>query len=167
MFLIQISVEALVHRVLQSEVAMTRVDTRNPPHTLSLKHISDGANFSRFLSIIALTALATSLYFLIKKPFDYLGDPSDQYVVKNIPNIYTRFEGVDPEEREVFQDFRSSFLPRDETVLVRTDLQPAQAVYFGNVTSDILIWGNSDKQHDAPTRVKRMSHFTLTSHDYK
>ncbi|XP_047024708.1 neprilysin-4-like isoform X1 [Helicoverpa zea] len=145
---------------------MTRVDTRIPPQTVSIKPRAKSANFCRFFSVVAFAGLAAVAYFIIKRPGDALGDPSDQYTIKNIPKIYTRLEGVDPEERDVFQGFRTSFLPPEEIVLARSNSKSKREIYEGNVTSDILIWGASDKQHGTPTRVKRMSHFTFTSQDY-
>lgn len=144
---------------------MTRVETRCPPQAVSInaKH----AHLYRFLSVIAIAAIVAVAYFIIKKPEDSLGDPSDQFVVKNIPRIYTKLEGVDPEEREVFQGFRTSFLPHEEIVLARTHSKEKREIYEGNVTSDIFIWGSSDKQHGKPTRVKRRSHFKFTSQDYE
>ncbi|CAH0579415.1 unnamed protein product [Chrysodeixis includens] len=144
---------------------MTRVDTRTPLQTVSIKSRHRSANFCRFFSVVAFAAFAAAAYFLFRRTSDSLGDPSDQYTVKNIPKIYTRLEGVDPDEREVFQGFRTSFLPPEEIVLARNS-KAKRETYEGNVTSDILIWGTSDKQHGTPTRVKRMSHFTFTSQDY-
>ncbi|XP_022831252.1 endothelin-converting enzyme homolog [Spodoptera litura] len=145
---------------------MTRVETRFPPQTVTVNSRTKRANFCRFLSVIAFATLLAVTYFLIRRPIDSLGDPSDQYTVKNIPKIYTKLEGVDPEERDVFQGFRTSFLPPEELVLARSNAKSKREVYEGNVTSDILIWGSSGKQHGTPTRVKRMSHFTFTSQDY-
>ncbi|KAJ8728307.1 hypothetical protein PYW08_016692 [Mythimna loreyi] len=146
---------------------MTRVDTRIPSQTVSVKSSAKSATFCRFISVVTLAAFVAVAYFLIKRPNDSLGDPSDQYTVKNIPKVYTRLEGeVDPEERDVFQGFRTSFLPPEEIVLARSNANSKREYYEGNVTSDILIWGSSDKQHATPTRVKRMSHFRFTSQDY-
>ncbi|XP_028169765.1 neprilysin-4-like [Ostrinia furnacalis] len=142
---------------------MTRVETRCPPQTIIKQN---HANLYRFLSVIIIAGLTAATYFVVKRPADSLGDPSDQYVVKKIPRVYTKLEGVDPEEREVFQGFRTSFLPHEEIVLARTHSKAKKEIYEGNVTSDILIWGSSDKQHGTPTRVKRRSHFTFTSQDY-
>lgn len=118
------------------------------------------------MTVVTFAALVAAAYFVIRRP-DSLGDPSDQYTVQNIPKIYTRLEGVDPEERDVFQGFRTSFLPPEEIVLARRDSKTKREIYEGNVTSDILIWGTSGKLHGTPTRVKRMSHFTFTSQDYE
>lgn len=144
---------------------MTRVETRCSPQAVSIK--PKHANLRRFLSVIAIAAFAAATYFFVKRPTDSLGDPSDQFVVKTIPRIYSKLEGVDPEEREVFQGFRTSFLPHEEIVLARTHDKAKREIYEGNVTSDILIWGASDEQHGTPTRVKRRSHFTFTSQDYE
>ncbi|CAH0397785.1 unnamed protein product [Chilo suppressalis] len=141
---------------------MTRVETRCPPQAISFK--PQRANLYRFLSVLAIASVVAVGYFVFERPLDYLDDPSDQYVVKNIPKVYTKLEGVDPEEREVFQGFRTSFLPPEEIVLARNN--PNREIYEGNVTSDILIWGTVDPQHGTPTRVKRRSHFTFTSQDY-
>jgi hypothetical protein len=143
---------------------MTRVETRCPSQVISKPQ---RANLYRFLSVIAFSAAVATAYFVLKKPVDSLDDPSDQYVIKNIPKVYTKLEGVDPEEREVFQGFRTSFLPPEEIVLARTNSKAKREVYEGNVVSDILIWGNADNKHATPTRVKRRSHFTFTSQDYE
>lgn len=147
----------------QLEFAMTRVDTRCSQ--VSIKQNQNSANLCRFLSAIVITLIVTVTYFLVNKPDDSLGDPSDQYVVKNIPKTYTRLESIDPDERDVFQGFRTSFLPPEEIVLARRDTKTKGEVYEGNVTSDIFIWGRSDADSKEPTRVKRMSHFTFTSDD--
>lgn len=151
--------------VSQTEAAMTRVDTR-PLQTVTIKSRSKSANFCRFCSVIALAAIAAAVYFIFKRPIESLGDPSDQYTIKNIPKIYTRLEGVDPEERDVFQGFRTSFLPPEEIVLARSHSDRKREVFEGNVTSDIMIW-ESNRRRVTPTRVKRMSRFTLTSQDYE
>ncbi|KAM3959234.1 LOW QUALITY PROTEIN: neprilysin-4-like [Aphomia sociella] len=159
MFQLRISVEL----TCQFVAAMPRVDTRCPPQTLTIKSSRKSGNFWRFLSVIAIAALLVATYFVLKKP-DSLGDPSDQFVVKNIPKVYTKLEGVEPEERDVFQGFRTSFLPPEEIVLARKHSK--REIFEGNVTSDIFIWGSSDNKHATPTRVKRKSHFTFTSEDY-
>ncbi|XP_075973794.1 neprilysin-4-like isoform X2 [Anticarsia gemmatalis] len=143
---------------------MTRVDTRSP-QTVTIKLRPKRANFCRFCSVIAFASFAIIAYFIIKRPIESLGDPSDQYIVKSIPKIYTKLEGVDAEDRDVFQGFRTSFLPPEEIVLARKHSDFKREVYEGNVTSDILIWNTEGKQHGTPTRVKRMSRFTFTSQD--
>ncbi|XP_050682968.1 neprilysin-4-like [Leptidea sinapis] len=92
---------------------MTRVDT--PLQTISVKPKS--ANLSRFLTIICLTLVALLTYFVCKGPLDILGDPSDQFLVRNIPKTYTRLEEIDAEDREVFHEFRTSFLPFEEDII--------------------------------------------------
>ncbi|XP_026752063.2 neprilysin-4-like isoform X2 [Galleria mellonella] len=144
---------------------MPRVDTRCAPQSLSIKSSKKDGHFWRFLSVIFIAAFLVASYFVLKKP-DSLGDPSDQFVVKKIPKIYTRLEGVDPEERDVFQGFRTSFLPPEEIILAKTHSKAKREIFEGNVTSDIFIWGSSSKKHATPTRVKRRSHFTFTSEDY-
>lgn len=144
---------------------MTRTDTQTS-QVASVKTRQKSANFCRFTPVIALATLIVITYFLIKKPEDSLGDPSDQFVVRNIPKIYTRLEGIDPDERDVFQGFRTSFLPPEEIVLAHKNSKSKHEVYEGNVTSDIFIWG-PEENHMEPTRVKRMSHFTFTSQDYE
>lgn len=152
----------------QSEAAMTREETRILTQTVSVKSSAKSATFCRFISVIIFAAFVAITYFFIRRPYDSLGDPSDQYIVKNVPKVYTRLEGeADPEERDVFQGFRTSFLPPEEIVLARSTANSKREFYEGNVTSDILIWGSSDKQHATPTRVKRLSHFTFTSEDYE
>ncbi|CAH2234796.1 jg13219 [Pararge aegeria aegeria] len=138
---------------------MARVDT--PFQTVSVKPKS--ANFCRFLLLIIITTLFTVAYFISKRPLDGLGDPSDQFTVKNVPS-YTRLELLDPEEREVFQGFRTSFLPPDELILSRKGRK--LELHQGEVTSDILIWDNIGNGARPPTRVKRKSHFSSTSQDY-
>lgn len=167
MFQIRISARLALALRCQSEVAMTRVDTRSPPRIITIKTNPKSANFCRFLTIVVSACFLPIIYFIVKRPDYSLGDPSDQFVVKNVPNVYTRLEGVDPDERDVFQGFRTSFLPPEEIVLARSQSSSKKEVFEGNVTSDILIWGSSDKQHATPTRVKRMSHFTFTSEDYE
>lgn len=147
---------------------MTRVDTRIPSQTVSVKTSAKTSTFCRFFYVVIFAALIAAAYYLIKRPYDSIDDLSDQFTIKNIPKIYTRLEGeVDPEERDVFQGFRTSFLPPEEIVLARSNANSKREYYEGNVTSDILIWGTSDKQHAMPTRVKRMSHFRFTSQDYE
>lgn len=152
-------------RYCQLLLAMTREGTQIS-EVFSVKTRQKSASFFRFASVITLAILLVVTYFLISKPDDSLGDPSDQFVVKNIPNIYTRLEGDDSDERDVFQGFRTSFLPPEEIVLARKNTEPKREVYEGNVTSDIFIWG-SEAAHKEPTRVKRMSHFMFTSQDYE
>ncbi|CAG9584830.1 unnamed protein product [Danaus chrysippus] len=139
---------------------MARVDST--PQTVSIKPKS--ANFCRFIIIIVLTLFCAVAYFISRRPLDTLGDPSDQFTVKNIPNIYTRLEGVDPEEREVFQGFQTSFLPPEEVVLSRKGFEDSDEVLDSNVTSDIYKW--EEKRRENPTRVKRGSHSTFSTQDY-
>ncbi|KAJ0177356.1 hypothetical protein K1T71_007365 [Dendrolimus kikuchii] len=141
---------------------MTRADTQSP-QTIAIKQNPKRSNLCRFLSLILLVSIVAAIYF-IHRPGDSLGDPSDQYVVKTIPNIYTRLEAIDPDEREIFEGFRTSFLPSEEIVLARAN--SSKEVNEGNVTNDILIWGSTDMEQSTRTRVKRMSHFTFTYEDY-
>ncbi|XP_072931777.1 neprilysin-4-like isoform X2 [Epargyreus clarus] len=147
----------------QLEAAMTRVDTRSPPHAVQVK--AKSANFCKFLSVISLAIFVTIAYYIYEKPLDPIGDPSDQFVVKHIPKTYTKLENVDPDERDVFQGFRTSFLPHEEIVLANK-CTTSTSVYKGNVSSETSIWGSSNKEHDKPTRVKRTSHITSTYQDY-
>ncbi|KAL4717981.1 hypothetical protein ACJJTC_013020 [Scirpophaga incertulas] len=142
---------------------MTRVEPRCLSHKISKPR---RANLYSFLLIIALTLLVLLTYFIVKKPIDYLEDPTDQYVMKNIPKIYTKLEGIDPEEREVFEGFRTSFLPREEIVMTRSHSNAKRHVYEANVNSDIFIWDDSIHQHSRPERVKRKSNFAYTYQDY-
>lgn len=134
---------------------MARVET--PPQTLSVKPKS--ANLCRFFLLITITAFCTIAYFISKRPLDVLGDPSDQFTVKNVP--HTKLEGLDPEDREVFQGFRTSFLPPEEIVLPWRDLSRNSVAHEGNVSSD----ANSVKKQQA-ARVKRGSQFSF-SQDYE
>ncbi|KOB70115.1 Endothelin-converting enzyme 1 [Operophtera brumata] len=143
---------------------MTRVDTRSP-RDVSIKISKNSANLCRLITAISIAALVAITYFVVSKPAGSLGDPSDQYVVKNIPKIYTRLETIDPEERDVFQGFRTSFLPHDEIILTRKNGKGKKEMHEGNVTSDIFIWGVLETENNAPTRVKRMSNFTFTARD--
>lgn len=145
---------------------MTRVDTQSP-QDVSIKTSKNSANLCRFIAVIALVALVVITYFVVNNSGESLGDPSDQYVVKNIPKTYTRLEAVDPEERDVFHGFRTSFLPHDEIFLTRKDGKARQAEYEGNLTNDMFIWGGPENENNEPTRVKRMSNFTLTVRDSK
>lgn len=140
---------------------MTRGDTRSP-QDVSIKTSKNSANLCRFVAVVTLAALVAITYFVVNKSGDSLGDPSDQYVVKNIPKIYTKLEEIDPEERDLFQGFRTSFLPHDEIVLTRKDGKARKEVYEGNLISDIFKWDNSETENNEPTRVKRMSNFTFT-----
>ncbi|CAH0723238.1 unnamed protein product, partial [Brenthis ino] len=140
---------------------MARDDTR-----LETTAKPKSANICKFLFIIGLTTFVAAAYFISKTPLDALGDPTDQFIVKSIPKRYQRLEGIDPEERDVFHGFKTSFLPPEEIFLSRRDLDSKGEIYEGNLTSDIFIWDNEAKNHNAPTRVKRRSHFKFTSHDY-
>ncbi|XP_047529639.1 neprilysin-4-like [Vanessa atalanta] len=142
---------------------MARVDTHYL-HAISLKPKS--ANYCNFLLLIAATSFFSIAYFVLRKPLDTLGDPSDQFVVKNIPKRYTKLEGIDPEEREVFQGFQTSFLPHEEIIFSQRDTNTNSEIYNGNVTSDIIIWDDEERHHHVPTRFKRKSQFTFTSSDY-
>ena len=142
---------------------MARIDTRMQKTSGKSK----SANICKFLLIIGLTTLVAAAYFISRGPLDALGDPSDQFVIKNIPETYQRLEGVDPEEREVFHGFQTSFLPPEEIILSRRESDNREEIYEGNSTSDIFIWGIEGKKRSVPTRVKRKSHFTFTSHDYE
>ncbi|XP_053607755.1 neprilysin-4-like isoform X2 [Plodia interpunctella] len=141
---------------------MPREDARSPQ---AVTVTSNSANFWRFISVVFIAAFAAVTYFVLRKPIDTLGDPSDQFIVKHVPKLYSRPERLEPEERDVFQGFRTSFLPPEELVLARRE-GSSKAVYEGNVTSDILIWDSSLKNPGNPTRVKRKSHFSFTSEDY-
>ncbi|CAH2106177.1 unnamed protein product [Euphydryas editha] len=142
---------------------MARVDTHSL-HAIPLKPKS--ANFCKFILLIAVTSFFSIAYFIAKNPLDILDDPSDQFVVQNVPKIYTKLDGIDPEERDVFQGFQTSFLPPEEIILSRRDPHIKGEHYEGNVTSDIFIWNNDARKYHIPTRVKRKSHFTFTSQDY-
>ncbi|XP_023951976.2 neprilysin-4 [Bicyclus anynana] len=141
---------------------MARVDT--PLRTVTVKPKS--ANLHRFLLLILVTTLFTAAYFISKRPLDVLGDSSDQFTVKNVPS-YTRLERLDPEERDVFQGFRTSFLPPDEIVLSRKDQSTKSELYQGNVTNDILVWDGFGNKQRSPARVKRRSRFSFASQDYE
>lgn len=143
---------------------MTRVDTRSQ-QDVSIKISKNSPNLCHFIAVISIAALVAITYFVVNKPKGSLGNPSDQYVVKNIPKFYTRLEAIDPEERDVFQGFRTSFLPHDEIVLTRKDGKGKKEVYEGNLTSDIFIWGGPETANNAPTRVKRMNNFSFTARD--
>lgn len=136
---------------------MTRVDTSSP-HPVTIKRANQSSYF-QFLCIIAVAIICTVTYFLVTQQ-DTLGDPSDEFAVKNVPNYYTKLEVLDPEDRDVFTGFKTSFLPHDDPVVAR---EASSNVFEGNVTSDILIWDGSEKKVGEPTRVKRMSHFSFTS----
>lgn len=128
-----------------------------------------GSSYSgpcRSTILIIIATLIVIIYIILKKPDDSLDDPSDQYVIRSIPKLYTKLEGIDAEERDVFQGFRTSFLPPEEIVLARRDTGSKKEFYEGNVTSDIFIWGSTDKQSLSPTRLKRTSRFTFSSQDY-
>ncbi|CAK1547341.1 unnamed protein product [Leptosia nina] len=128
---------------------MTRVET--PPKTISVKPKS--ANLCRFILILTITAIASVSYVVYKKPSDSLGDPSDQFIVKNIPKTYTRVEGVEPEERDVFKGFRTSFLPHEDIVVPRG--------YF-----DSKIETNNKDYSEVPqNRIKRRSEFEFVPED--
>nr|XP_037872944.1 neprilysin-4 isoform X2 [Bombyx mori] len=135
---------------------MTRVDTRSS-RTVSIKSSPKTANFGRFLSIIALTIFVSVVYFVIKISSDSLGDPSDQFVVKSIPDIYSRYEGIDPEERDVFEGFRTSFLPAEEVILSKAQSKNKREVYDLNLTNDNFFWGSYETQRETSRRLKRRS----------
>ncbi|XP_045497188.1 neprilysin-4-like [Colias croceus] len=137
---------------------MTRVDT--PPQAISVKPKS--ANLCRFLSIISITAFAVSLYFIYKKPFDSLGDPSDQIVIQNIPKTYSKLETVDPEERDVFEGFRTSFLPPNDDFMARRYADRNTETYY-NVANDQIQLGT--RKSIPPKRIKRRSQFKFTSEE--
>lgn len=135
---------------------MTRVDTRSS-RTVSIKSSPKTANFGRFLSIIALTIFVSVVYFVIKISSDSLGDPSDQFVVKSIPDIYSRYEGIDPEDRDVFEGFRTSFLPAEEVILSKAQSKNKREVYDLNLTNDNFFWGSYETQRETSRRLKRRS----------
>ncbi|XP_013143777.1 PREDICTED: endothelin-converting enzyme 1-like isoform X1 [Papilio polytes] len=139
---------------------MTRVGTQNQ-FQVSVRPKS--ADFRRFICILSFVTLLAIVYLIIKTPIDSLDDPSDQFLVKNIPATYTKLEGIDPDERDVFEGFRTSFLPEEEIMLAQRISK--RDVYNGNVTSDSFIWGIVDNQYDTPNRVKRKSHFTSKDYD--
>ncbi|KPJ08826.1 Membrane metallo-endopeptidase-like 1 [Papilio machaon] len=139
---------------------MTRVGTQNQ-FQVSVRPKS--ADFCRFICILSFVTLLAIVYLIIKTPIDSLDDPSDQFLVKNIPATYTKLEGIDPDERDVFEGFRTSFLPEEEIMLAQRISK--RDVSNDNVTSDSFIWGIADNQYDIPNRVKRKSHFT--SKDYE
>ncbi|CAG4961168.1 unnamed protein product [Parnassius apollo] len=95
-----------------------------------------------------------------------LGDPSDQFSVKYIPQTYTKLEGIDPDERDVFQGFRTSFLPAEDIVLARKNSKSKRELPEESLTGDTFIWGNLDNKYETPTRVKRKSNFSFSSKDY-
>lgn len=152
----------------QSATAMNihniHVKSNKPQRLYNTGSSRSGSCRSTVLIIVA--TLIVISYIILKKPDDYLEDPSDQYVVRSIPKLYTKLEGIDAEERDVFQGFRTSFLPHEEIVLARRDTSSKKEFYEGNVTSDIFIWGSTDKQNQSPTRLKRTSRFTFSSQDY-
>ncbi|KAI5652041.1 peptidase family m13 domain-containing protein [Phthorimaea operculella] len=147
---------------------MTRAYTQNPSVlSYEIKQKPSQINYCRYplfgISLLAFVALA---YFIAKPPPDYLDDPGDQCAIRNIPRVYSKLETIDPDERDVFQGFRTSFLPAEEIVLARNRREAEgknNDVFEGNETSDIMIWRTA-KQDVEPTRIKRMSHFTFTSH---
>lgn len=137
---------------------MTRVDTPSPPHGITIKQTN--TNLCRPAVVILLATLVIAAIFIIKKPVDTLDDP--EFVVKSMPSVYTKLEGVDPDERELFEGFRTSFLPTEE-VLLASRSKHKRDVDSSN--SDMFIW-DSENTVEAPTRLKRMSQFP-TSQEYK
>ncbi|XP_049869437.1 neprilysin-4-like isoform X2 [Pectinophora gossypiella] len=141
---------------------MTRVDTRNPQQNLAIRINSKSTpNSCRYPWVVALATFVVVIYFAVQKPGESTDD-STEFDVRNVPRMYSKLEAVDPEERDVFQGFRTSFLPPEEIVLARKKAKGRKEFYEGNMTSDIFIWGSSGHQA-TPTRVKRMSHFSFSS----
>ncbi|CAH2037158.1 unnamed protein product, partial [Iphiclides podalirius] len=101
---------------------------------------------------------------ILKRPVDSLDDPSDQFLVKNIPATYTKLEGIDPEERDVFEGFRTSFLPAEEILLAQRKWK--RALYDEKKIGDSFIWENTDEKLETPTRTKRKSHLPYSSTDF-
>lgn len=139
---------------------MTRIDTRNH-YQVSVKPKIDFCRFAYLLSFIAFLII---VYIILKKPVDSLDDPSDQFWVKHIPATYAKLEGVDPEERDVFEGFRTSFLPAEEIVFAQR--KSKRALYGENVISDSFLWENTEEQFRKPTRIKRGSNIPYSSTDY-
>ncbi|XP_047504636.1 neprilysin-4-like isoform X1 [Pieris napi] len=113
---------------------MTRAETT--PQTISVKPKS--ANLCRFICIIAITVVVSISYVVYRKPADSLGDPSDQFIVKNIPKTFTRLESVEPEDRDVFKGFQTSFLPHEDIILTQrfeTDSDVRDFAYTTNEPS--------------------------------
>lgn len=148
----------------QSDAAMTRADTQSS-QTIAIKQNPKTSNLGRFFTLIIVISIVLIAIYFIQRPSDSLGDPSDQYVVKTIPNVYTSLEAIDPDEKQVFEGFRTSFLPTEEIALARTNF--SKDFSEGNVRSDIPTWGNTHPKHSTSTRVKRMSHNLFTSEDYE
>lgn len=123
---------------------MTRSET---PQTISFKPKS--ANLCRFICIISITVIASVSYVIYNRPVDSLGDPSDQFMVKNIPKTFTRLEGVEPEDRDVFTGFQTSFLPHEDMVLTRLFETESHAVAVRDNTAYTT--------NGPPKRIKRRS----------
>lgn len=140
---------------------MTRIDTRNH-YQVSVK--PKGFDFCRFVYTLSFIVFLIIVYIILKKPVDSLDDPSDQFSVKHIPATYTKLEGIDPEERDVFEGFRTSFLPAEEIVFAQRKYK--RALYDENLTDDSFIWENTDEQFETPTRIKRRSNIPHSSTDF-
>lgn len=130
---------------------MTRVVAQCPSHPVSVKLHAKSANINRFIAALSIAFTCTVVYHLMN--LDSLGNPSDQYVVKTIPKVYT--EGIDPEDREVFTGFKTSFLPAEDIAFAQSHKGASDTV-----------WEQSKKQQDL-YRVKRMSPFNFNYQDYE
>ncbi|GBP37188.1 Neprilysin-4 [Eumeta japonica] len=116
----------------------------------------NGANFVGFLALIVLTGLGSATYFTLKKPPDDPGDPSERFVVKNIPKVYTKLEGIEPEERDVLEGFRTSFLPHEKIVLV-----PKDPKIHSNDSNESGSTRSTKADRPSATRIKRMNRFNF------
>lgn len=138
---------------------MSREDTRFSQKSVIVQ--TDSATKTcRFLTVIIFFIAALAAYYVFKTPSDSLGDPSDQFVITNIPKIYTKLEAVDPDERDVFQGFRTSYLPAEEIVITRDDRKSSFDEYGESMGIDLQT--SEDFKSKIPPRKKRTSHILFS-----
>lgn len=148
-------------------IAMSRDCTKSSRKSIIVKTKPATKHPKRFfkfvLFIIFCVVVITALY-IYKKPLSALSEKIDKFIITNVPKEYSKFESIDPEERDVFEGFQTSFLPPEELIINRKGSKTKREV-VKEVSSDVFLWGDLDEQ--PPTRVKRMNHLSLNSPEYE
>ncbi|XP_063380922.1 neprilysin-4-like [Cydia fagiglandana] len=140
---------------------MKRADARNPPHGITTS-IKQNPKTGKLLTIVTAIVLLTFLVTCLIISDSDCADET-QFIAQNIPKTYNKFEGIPPEERDLFQGFQTSFFPAEELTQLQRDSKSKRSL---EDPDSVNFWWDAWEGVSGPIRPERNSKFTLTSQDY-